>query len=133
VAQAHPPPRGGRPGARAPLGIIGVALGRYAAATAAGSVLLLAIAPAGVLAAFAVVALATLLVGVLDALGRPWVAGLGVAAGVAGAALERLLGSPFPGAAMLAGGTLALLVLIPAVLTRLARPARTLATSLWIP
>jgi hypothetical protein len=141
AAQRHSTPRGGRPGAsrgwESPLGIMLVALGRYAALTAAGSALLLALAPAGgrasVLAAFGVVALATLLIGVLEALGRPWVAGLGVAAGLAGVLLARLLASPFPGAGMLAGGTLALLVLVPAVLVLLARPARTLATSLWIP
>ena len=40
--------------------------------------------------------------------------------------------SPFPGAALLAGGAVALAVLAPAALVLLARPARTLATALWI-
>ena len=81
---------------------------------------------------FGVVALATLLVGLLESLGRPSLAGLGVACGLAGEVLVRLLGSPFAGAALLAGGTLAVLVLVPAALALLARPARTLATTLWI-
>ena len=82
------------------------------------------------LAAFGAVALATLLVGLLESLGRPSLAALGVAAGLAGrAARPARPGLPFPGAAMLAGGALALLVLVPGVLVLLARPARTLATT----
>ena len=87
---------------------------------------------AGVLAGFGVVALATLLVGLLESLGRPSLAAVGVAAGLAAELLVRLLGAPFAGAALLAGGTLAVLVLVPGVLVLLARPARTLATTLWI-
>jgi hypothetical protein len=122
--------------ARSPLATALVALARYVTLTAAGSAAVLMLIPAGgrpgVLAAFGVVALATLLVGLLESLGRPSLAGLGVACGLAGEALVRLLGSPFAGAAMLAGGTLALLVLVPGVLALLVRPARTLATTLWI-
>jgi hypothetical protein len=161
AAQVHPAPRGGQPslgmprrgastwlpaarrerdgggGLRSPLATVLVALARYVALTALGSAVLLALAPlgegVGVLAAFGAVALATLLVGLLESLGRPSVAALGVAAGLAGLVLVRLVGLPFPGAAMLAGGTLALAVLVPGVLILLVRPARTLATSLWIP
>ena len=85
------------------------------------------------LAGFGVVALATLLVGLLESLGRPSLATFGVAAGLAGELLVRRSGAPFGGAALLAGGVLALLVLVPGVLMLLARPARTLATALWIP
>jgi hypothetical protein len=154
-AAQHPAPRGGRPGpgrgeargcagplgsgadAHAPLRVVLAALARYLALAALGSAVLLLLAPgggrAGVLTAFGAVALATLLVGLLDSLGRPWLAGLGVVAALAGAVLVRQLGAPFAGAAMLAGGALALSVLLPGVLVLLARPARTLATSLWIP
>ncbi len=155
AVQVHPAPRGGQParastgdpaprrgsdggdGLRSPLATVLVALARYVALTAVGSAVLLALAPlgegVGVLAAFGAVALATLLVGLLESLGRPSVAAVGVAAGLAGLVLVRLVGLPFPGAAMLAGGTLALVVLVPGVLVLLVRPARTLATSLWIP
>jgi hypothetical protein len=44
----------------------------------------------------------------------------------------RLTDAPFAGAALLAGGALAVLVLLPAALVVLADPARTLATTLWI-
>ena len=129
--------RSDRGGLQSPLATVLVALARYVALTVAGSTVLLALAPlgegVGVLAAFGAVALATLLVGLLESLGRPSVAALGVAAGLVGLVLVRLVGLPFPGAAMLAGGMLALVVLVPGVLVLLVRPARTLATSLWIP
>lgn len=86
----------------------------------------------GVLAGFGFVALATLLVGLLESLGRPSFAAAGIAAGVAAELLVRLAEAPFAGAALLAGGTLAVLVQLPAALALLARPARTLATTLWI-
>lgn len=109
------------------------AAGRLVAVTAAGSLALVAVGggPAGVLIGFGVVALASLLVGLLDSLGRPAWAGWGVAAGVGAEFLVRLA-SPFPGAALTAGGAVALAVLAPAAIVLLARPARTLATALWI-
>jgi hypothetical protein len=124
----------------APVWALGGAIWRLGALTVAGSAVLLALTPwlgagpslAGVLAGYGVVALATLLVGLLESLGRPSVAAAGVAAGVAGAVLVRLADPPFSGAALLAGGALAVLVLLPAALALLARPARTLATTLWI-
>ena len=113
-----------------------MALARFAALTAAGSAVLLAVAPAagraGVLAAFGVVALATLLVGLLESLGRPSLAALGVAAGLAAETLVRLAGAPFAGRRAAGRRALARLVLVPAALVLLARPARTLATTLWI-
>ena len=104
---------------------------RLALLTVAGSAAVLALTPSGaaVLAGFGVVALAGLLVALLESLGRPSWASLGVAVGVAA---ELAAPARFPGAALLAGGIVALAVLLPAALVLLARPARTLATSLWI-
>jgi hypothetical protein len=39
---------------------------------------------------------------------------------------------PFPGAGMVAGGALAIVLVLPAVVAMLSRPASTLATALWI-
>jgi hypothetical protein len=115
------------------------AVWRLGALTAVGSAALLALTPwlgagasVGVLAGFGIVALATLLMGLLVSLGRPSVAAAGVAGAVAAELVARQGDAPFPGAALLAGGTLAVLVLLPAALALLARPARTLATTLWI-
>ena len=131
------PPRGGAPADRqSPFAMSVAAVARFVALTAGGSAALLVLAPAAgqasVLAGFGVVALATMLVGLLESLGRPSLATLGVAAGLAGEVLVRLSGAPFAGAALLAGGVLALLVLVPGVVVLLVRPARTLATALWI-
>jgi hypothetical protein len=123
----------------APFTTLLAAVWRLVALTAAGSAALLALTPwlgagasVGVLAGFGSVALATLLVGLLVSLGRPSLAGAGVAGAVAAELVARLGDAPFAGAALLAGGTVAVLVLLPAALALLARPARTLATTLWI-
>jgi hypothetical protein len=123
----------------APLTTLLAAVWRLGALTAVGSAALLALTPwlgagasVGVLAGFGIVALATLLMGLLVSLGRPSVAAAGVAGAIAGELVARQGDVPFPGAALLAGGTLAVLVLLPAALALLARPARTLATTLWI-
>jgi hypothetical protein len=82
-----------------------------------------------VLAGFGVVAVAMLLAGLIDSLGRPSLGAAGVAGGGAGA----LHAQPrFPGAGLLSGGAIAVALLAPAALVLLARPARTLATTLWI-
>jgi hypothetical protein len=123
----------------APLATLLAAVWRLAALTATGSAALLALTPwlgagasVGVLAGFGIVALATLLVGLLVSLGRPAIAAAGVAGAVAAELVVRQGDALFAGAALLAGGTLAVLVLLPAALALLARPARTLATTLWI-
>jgi hypothetical protein len=123
----------------APLTTLLAAVWRLAALTVTGSAALLALTPwlgvgasAGVLAGFGSVALATLLVGLLGSLGRPSFAAAGVAGAIAAEMVARLADAPFAGAALLAGGTFAVLVLLPAALALLARPARTLATTLWI-
>jgi hypothetical protein len=123
-----------------PIGTLIAAIGRLTAVTAAGSAALLVLTTwlgsgpnsVGVLAGFGAVALASLLVGLLESLGRPSFAAAGIAAGVAAELLVRLAGTPFTGAALLAGGTVAVLVQLPAAFALLSRPARTLATTLWI-
>jgi hypothetical protein len=120
----------------APLATLGSAIWRLVALTTAGSAALLVLgsdpSSVGVLAGFGAIALASLLVGLLESLGRPSFAAAGVAAGVVAELLVRLAGAPFDGAALLAGGTVAVLVQLPAALALLSRPARTLATTLWI-
>jgi hypothetical protein len=125
-----PAPRGGP----APAATLVGAIARLAALAFAGSAVLLLAGGGrgGVLAGFGAIALATLLVGLIESLGRPSAAALGVAAGVVAELLVRLAGPPFPGAALLAGGVVAVGVLAPAAFVLLSRPARTLATSLWI-
>lgn len=88
----------------------------------------------GLLAGFGLIALATLLVSLLESLGRRDCALTAVAAAVAAEELIRLLGAgaPFPGAGLLVGGGVAVLIALPAALALLRRPASTLATSVWI-
>ena len=128
-------PAGSRPSSREPvLALIG-AVGRLVAVAAAGSAMLLWLGTggAGVLAGFGAVALAGLLVGLIESLGRPGLAALGVACGAAGVLIARLdEAPPFAGAALVTGGAAALVVLLPAAVLLLSRPARTLATALWI-
>jgi hypothetical protein len=126
--------------ARAPLRVLAGAVARVVLLTAALSALLLAVADAAgiatrgetVLAGFGLVALATMLVGLLESIGRARWAFAGVAAGVAVelAAPGDLVG--VPGGALIAGAAIAVLVVLPAVVAALARPALTLATSIGI-
>ena len=123
-----------RGAAFAPARALAGAVLRLGLVTAAGSAVLVALAPwgtdaVGVLAGFGVVAVAMLLAGLIDSLGRPALAAVGVGAGVATA----LIVDPwFPGAGLLCGGVAAVALLAPAALVLLSRPARTLATTLWI-
>jgi hypothetical protein len=114
-----------------PLGVFGGAILRLAGAAAAGSVALAAVVPVetGLLAAFALLSLATLLMSLLEAMGRTGWAALGVACALAA---ELIAGTPFPGAGLAAGGAVAVLVLLPAAVAPLLRPAQTLGTTLWI-
>ncbi len=131
------------PGAAwAPFGVLLGALGRLLLLATALSVVLLALTPclgesargAGLLLGFGLVALATLLVSLLEGLGRGrWALGA-VACAAAAEAAVRLAGSdPFAGTGLVVGGTLAIVLVLPAVIGQLIRPARTLATALWIP
>jgi uncharacterized membrane protein (DUF441 family) len=88
----------------------------------------------GLLIGFGLVALATLLVALLEAMGRGRWALTAVALAVAAEAGVRLAGSdPFPGTGLVVGGALAVFLVLPAVVGQLVRPARTLATAMWIP
>jgi hypothetical protein len=57
-----------------------------------------------------------------------------VACGAAGEALARVADvQPFPGTGLVVGGSVVTLLVLPAVVALLRRPATTLATALWIP
>jgi hypothetical protein len=125
-----------------PFSVLLGALGRLLLLAAALSVVLLALTPwlgtsargAGLLVGFGLVALATLLVGLLEGMGRARGALVAVACAVAAEAAIRVAGSdPFPGTGLVVGGSLAIVLVLPAVIGQLVRPARTLATALWIP
>jgi hypothetical protein len=125
-----------------PFSVLLGGLGRLLLLAAALSLVLLAFTPwlgasargAGLLVGFGLVALATLLVSLLEAMGRgPW-ALVAVACAAGAEAAIRVAGSdPFPGTGLVVGGTLAVILVLPAVIGQLIRPARTLATALWIP
>jgi hypothetical protein len=102
------------------------AIARLLFGAAAGSLVLVLLVPvgAGVLVAFALLGLATLLVSLLETIGRVgW-----AAAGVACAVAVELAGGGLAG-----GAAAGALVLLPAAVAPLLTPARTLATTLWIP
>ena len=125
-----------------PFSVLLGALGRLLLLATALSLVLLTLTPwlgasarsAGLLLGFGLVAVATLLVGLLEAMGRGrWALGAVACAAAAEAAI-RLAGSdPFPGTGLVVAGSLAILLVLPAVIGQLVRPARTLATALWIP
>ena len=88
----------------------------------------------GVLVGFGLIALATLLVSLLEAVGRARWALVGVVLAIAAEVAIGLADwTPFSAAALTVGGAVAVLVALPAAMALLSRPARTLATSLWIP
>jgi hypothetical protein len=88
----------------------------------------------GVMVGFALIALASMAVGLLESLGRGRWALCAVACGAAAEALVAAFASdPFPGAGLVAGGAVVVVLVLPVVATLLRRPASTLATALWIP
>jgi hypothetical protein len=117
------------------------ALGRVVAATAVLSGTLVACGtwlntPAvavTVLLAFGLVAVATLLIGVLEAVGRAWWALAAVGSGVT---VEFMADAwqlfPVYAGGLIGGAAAALLIALPAVIVLLARPASTLATALYV-
>jgi hypothetical protein len=123
-----------------PLLILAGALARMVVATAALSAALAAAAPAlgveaggHVLLGFGLVALATLLVGLAETLGRGAAALAIVACGaLAEIAIAHAAGAT-PGTGLVVGGALVTAAALPLVVLPLARPATTLATVLWIP
>jgi hypothetical protein len=135
VAVGTSPPRGIT---RGPLGALFGSISRLVWLTAALSAVLV-VTPwlhsgrAGLLTGFGLLALATLLASLLEALGRASVAVAGVFAALGAELLVRWddAGS-FAGAPLAAGAAVGVLLLLPPVLALLARPARTLATAMWI-
>jgi hypothetical protein len=88
----------------------------------------------GVLVGFGLFALAALLVSLLESMGRGGWALAAVAVAVIAEAVARVRGiDPFPGVGLVLGGGAAIVAVVPAVVALLSRPARTLATALWIP
>jgi hypothetical protein len=88
---------------------------------------------AGVLAGFALVALASMLVGLLESLGGGRWALVAVVCGVVAEALVALADvDPFSGAGLVTGGAVVVILVLPAAVRLLRRPATTLATALWI-
>jgi hypothetical protein len=132
------PPRGVR---SAPLRLLLSALGELMAIAAALSAALLLLTPwvgavddaTGMLLGFGLLAPAMLLCGVLESLGRARAVliALGCAA-VAEAAVRWSDIAPFPGVGLVLAGAVATALLLPVALVVLGRPARTLATTLWI-
>jgi hypothetical protein len=124
-----------------PLRVLLGAVGRLLVPCAALSAGLVALTPwlgssargAGVLVGFALLALATLLVSLLESMGRAWWALTVVLCAAASEGVVRLAGAdPFPGIGLVVGGALAVVLVLPAVVAMLSRPASTLATALWI-
>jgi hypothetical protein len=124
-----------------PLRILLGAVGRLVLLTAVLSAVLLLGASAlgmatsgvSVLVGFGLVALATLLVSLLESVGRASWALLSVLCAIAGEAYVRMQDiDPFPGVGLIVGASLAVLVALPAAIGMMSRPARTLATALWI-
>jgi hypothetical protein len=88
----------------------------------------------GVLVGFGLFAVAALLVSLLESMGRGGWALLAVACAVAVEAVVRAAGAdPFPGIGLVVGGGVAVVLALAPVIALLSRPARTLATALWIP
>jgi hypothetical protein len=132
---------GGRRAALPPLRTLFGALGRLVVLSAALSVALVALTEsldvqpgsAGVLIGFGLLAVVTLLVSLVEALGRGGWALLALCGALAAEAVTGLHGRPpFPGGGLAAGAGMAILVLLPVAIALLSRPARTLATRLWI-
>jgi hypothetical protein len=132
---------GARRAALPPLRTLSGALGRLVALTTALSVALVVFTQwldatpnsAGVLIAFGLLALVTLLVSLVEALGRGGWALLALCGALAAEGVAGLDGRPpFAGGGLAAGSAIAILVLLPVAIALLSRPGRTLATRLWI-
>jgi hypothetical protein len=124
-----------------PVSVLAGAVGRLALVAGALSSVLLMVpwvgadaGSAGVLAGFALLALATLLVGLLDAIGRGRWALIAVACAALAEELVALgVDHPAPGTGLIVGGALGIALMLPVAVAMLSRPAGTLATALWIP
>jgi hypothetical protein len=88
----------------------------------------------GVMVGFALVALASMVVGLLESLGRGRWALMAVACGASAEAFVAIADlHPFAGIGLVVGGGVAVVLALPAVAALLRHPASTLATALWIP
>jgi hypothetical protein len=132
------PPRGLR---SAPLRLLLSALWELMAIAAVLSAALLLFTPwlgaadeaAGLLVGFGLLAPAMLLCGVLESLGRARAVLIALACAAAAEAAIRWSGAaPFPGVGLVLAGAVATALLLPVAVVVLGRPARTLATTLWI-
>ncbi len=82
---------------------------------------------------FGLVAMATLLISLLQALGYPWRALLSVFCGLAAElALSVWGGTTVPGAALVVGASIMVIVALPPTIRLCLRPGRALATTMWI-
>jgi hypothetical protein len=89
---------------------------------------------AGVMVGFALVALASMVVGLLESLGRGRWALVAVACGALAEALVAINDvHTFAGVGLVVGGGVIVVLALPVVGALLRRPASTLATALWIP
>ena len=87
----------------------------------------------GLLAGFALLAPAMLLTGVLESLGHSRAVLIALACAAAAEASVRVTdAAPFPGVGLVLAGAVATALLLPVAIVVLGRPARTLATTLWI-
>ena len=132
------PPRGLR---SAPLRLMLSAMAELIAIVAVLSAGLLLLTPwlgdadeaAGLLLGFGLLAPAMLLTGVLESLGRARAVLTALACAAAAEAYVRWSDiAPFPGVGLVLAGAVATALLLPVALVVLGRPARTLATTLWI-
>jgi hypothetical protein len=128
--------------ARPPLGVLFGALGRLLVLAGLLSAGLVALTPwlgssaraGGVLLGFALLALATMLVSLLESMGGGVWALFAVTCAVAAEVAVRLDGTdPFSGTGLVVGGLVAIVLVLPPVVVLLTRPVSTLATALWIP
>jgi hypothetical protein len=124
------------------VGVLLGAVGRVVLLCAGLSAALLVLTPwlgssargVGVLVGFGLFALAALLISLLETMGRGGWALIAVACAATIEAVIRARGTdPFAGTGLVVGGTAAIALVLPAVIALLSRPARTLATALWIP
>ncbi|MBA2517722.1 MAG: hypothetical protein H0V22_10495 [Solirubrobacterales bacterium] len=82
---------------------------------------------------FGLVALATLLIGLLQSLGRPSPAVLSLVCGLAAEIGVQIWGvSPVPGVGLVVGALVAVIVALPPAISLFLRPGRALATTMWI-
>ncbi len=127
--------------ARKPLRLLFGAIGRMVLLTTVLSLILVfgaqlfgvMMSGASVLAAFGLAALATLLVGLLEAVGRgAWALSALVGAIAAEMVVSRWDGASVAGLGLIAGAAVVVVLTLPMAIFVLSRPATTLATRLWI-